>query len=40
MVSNVQSVSFEFMEMGDVNGDRKITITDAVMIVDKILNEQ
>ncbi len=40
MVSNVQSVSFEFMEMGDVNGDRKITIADAVLIVDKILNEQ
>ena len=40
MVSNVESVSFEFMEMGDVNGDRKITIADAVLIVDKILNEQ
>ncbi len=35
-----ESVSLEFIDMGDVNGDAKITITDAVMIVDKILNEQ
>ena len=33
-------VSLEFIDMGDMNGDAKITITDAVMIVDKILNEQ
>ena len=35
-----ESVSLEFIDMGDVNGDAKITIIDAVMIVDKILNEQ
>ncbi len=40
MISNVESVSIELMEMGDVNGDRKITIADAVLIVDKILNNQ
>lgn len=33
-------ISIEFIDMGDMNGDAKITITDAVMIVDKILNEQ
>ncbi len=33
-------ISIELIDMGDMNGDAKITITDAVMIVDKILNEQ
>ena len=33
-------ISMELIDMGDMNGDAKITITDAVMIVDKILNEQ
>ena len=33
-------ISIELIDMGDMNGDTKITITDAVMIVDKILNEQ
>ena len=40
MAKTPQSVSLEFIDMGDMNGDAKITITDAVMIVDKILNEQ
>lgn len=33
-------ISIELIDMGDMNGDAKTTITDAVMIVDKILNEQ
>ena len=33
-------ISIELIDMGDMNGDAKITIIDAVMIVDKILNEQ
>lgn len=40
MAHTPESVSLEFIDMGDMNGDAKITITDAVMIVDKILNEQ
>lgn len=40
MAHTPESVSLEFIDMGDMNSDAKITITDAVMIVDKILNEQ
>lgn len=37
LVGDVESVSIELMDMGDMNGDKKVTITDAIMILDEIL---
>lgn len=33
----LESISIETMDTGDMNGDKKVTITDAVLILDQIL---
>jgi hypothetical protein len=37
---DTETISLEFVDMGDMNNDKKVTITDAVMILDQILTNQ